>query len=140
MRPAALLAFSLVVLTPALARLERSICGTHRDRAREEVHLHRHVNSKRGRTIALAAGAPAAPRDIGDIAILEDTEGVVARRNEFNLDRRTIQFSPLDSAATRYRFLTGDPSYDSAAATSGAPLLQLGDDDSTPFALPFVFP
>jgi uncharacterized protein (TIGR03437 family) len=140
MRLAPLAVLSLAVLTQGFARLETSVCGTHRDRWREEIHLHRHVTAKRGKRLTVAASAPAAARNIGDIAILDDSDGVVARRNEFNLDRRTIQFSPIDSGATRYRFLTGDPGYDAAAAASGGSLSPLGDDDSTRVPLPFAFP
>jgi len=36
--------------------------------------------------------APAASRDAGDIAILEDAGDIIARRNQFNLDYKMIQF------------------------------------------------
>src|SRR4051812_12128306 len=101
MRPVTLFLLALVNLTQAFARLEKSVCGTYRDRGPEEVHLHRRVNRQRGKSTARAAATAPAARDIGDIAILEDSDGVVARRNEFNLDQRTIQFSPVDPAATR---------------------------------------
>src|SRR2546422_592123 len=105
MRPVAIIVLSLAVLTQCFARLEQSICGTHRDRWKEEIHLHRRVNARRGKTLQLAAGAQAPTRDMGEIAILDDSDGVVARRNEFNLDQKTVQFSPLDSGAGSYRFL-----------------------------------
>src|SRR6266849_6634914 len=140
MRPAPLFVLLLFFSTHVFGRLERSVCGTHRDRLQEELHLHRRVNSQR-KTYALTAAAPAAARaDVGEIAIIEDSDGVVARRNQFNLDRRTIQFLPLDSAAARYRFQTGEASYDEAAASAGSPLSQLGDDDTAPASLPFAFP
>lgn len=139
MRPVALVVLSLVFLTQGFGRLERSACGTHRDRWREEIHLHARVDSKR-RISPLTAIAPSAAFDIGQIAILEDSDGVVARRNAFNLDQRTIQFSPVDSAATRYRFQTGQAGYDEAAATAATPLSQIGDDDTAEVALPFTFP
>src|SRR4051794_7322484 len=101
MRPVILLALSLVALTDTYARLEISICGTHRDRAQEELFLHRRIAAKR-KSLAPNAGATPAARDIGEIAILEDSDGVIARRNDFNLDLKTIRFTPLDAA--RYRF------------------------------------
>src|SRR5882672_5161306 len=76
MRPATLLVLSLAVLIPGFARLEISLCGTHRDSAREEVHLHRHITAKR-RTIALAANPADASSDIAEIAILADANGDV---------------------------------------------------------------
>jgi uncharacterized protein (TIGR03437 family) len=138
MRPVALLVVSALVLTQGYARLEQSLCGTHRDRRQEEIYLHRHVTAKR-KGAALAVAAPAA-QDIGQIAILEDSDGVVARRNEFNLNGRTVQFSPIGADAARYRFQTGESSYDAAAASAGSPLSQIGDDDSVRVALPFTFP
>src|SRR5690348_8506212 len=122
MRPLAVVILSLGVLTEGFARLEESICGTHPDRLQEELHLHRRISSRRGKRLAIAPRIAAALGDTGEIAILDDSDGVVARRNAFNPDGRTIQFSPLDTAATRYRFLTGDPSYDAAAASAGDPL------------------
>lgn len=138
MRLVALLLLLLAVLGQGFARLEKSICGTYRDRWREEVHLHRGEKAKRGVT-RLAANSVGAARDIGEIAILEDSDGVVARRNEFNLDKRTLRFSPVDAGATQYRFALGDASYDGAAASAGSPL-SLGDDDAIRVPLPFTFP
>src|SRR5229473_3061867 len=142
MRPATFILLGLLSLTPSFARLERSVCGTYRDRLREEVHLHRQAAAKRKARPAVAAGmAPAdASHDAGDIAILEDAGDIVARRNDFNLDRKTIQFSPVDGAAARYRFLTSDGGYDAAAASSGSPISPFGDDDTAAFDLPFSFP
>lgn len=142
-RPGAPFLF-LFVLVQAEARLDRDICGTYPDRWKEELHLHRHA-VKRKSSLAVAGSAetaaatPAAARDIGNIAILEDSDGVVARRNEFNLDRKTIQFTPTAGVASRYRFQIGENTYDSAAATQGAPLT-LADDDSSAVPLPFSFP
>src|SRR6185295_14808538 len=76
--------------------------------------------------------------DIGEIALIEDTDGVVARRNDFNLDGKTILFSPL--AGGRYKFQTSGASYDAPAGVAGTPLAALGDDDSIRSPLPFAFP
>ena len=96
---------------------------------------------RRARPTVAAGVAPAdASRDAGDIAILEDAGDIVARRNGFNLDRKTIQFSPVDGAVSRYRFLTSDGGYDAAAASSGSPISPFGDDDTAGFDLPFSFP
>src|SRR5947208_10834311 len=142
MRPAACIVVCLLFVAQSFARLERSVCGTYRDRVLEEVHLHRRAVAKRRARPTVAAGvAPAdASRDAGDIAILEDAGDIVARRNGFNLDRKTIQFSPVDGAVSRYRFLTSDGGYDAAAASSGSPISPFGDDDTAAFDLPFSFP
>ena len=42
----------------------------------------------------MAVPAVSANRDAGNIAIIEDTDGVVARQNEFNLDLKTLRFTP----------------------------------------------
>jgi uncharacterized protein (TIGR03437 family) len=138
MRPAALLIASSVFLTQGFARREQSICGTYRDRGIEEVHLHRQAQARR-KALGAVAIAPAASRDVGDIAIVEDSGDVISRRNDFNLDRKTIQFSPLAGGTARYRFQIADATYDSAAASAGAPLQQFGDDDSAAVSLPFSF-
>ena len=83
--------------------------------------------------------SPTAARDIGEIAILEDSDGVIARRNDFNLDGKTIVFTPVGAA--HYRFQTSSTGeYDAAAATAGTPISGLGDDDSSHVSLPFTFP
>lgn len=82
--------------------------------------------------------AAAAARAVGNVVILEDADGVVSRRNEFNLDQRTVSFLPGPGAAS-YRFETTAGSYDSTAASAGS-RLALDDDDSRLVPLPFPFP
>lgn len=112
---------------------------------REERFLHRQVNRaralRRAQMRALAVEqAAAAVRTVGNIAVLDDSDGVVSRRNEFNLDQRTVTFLPSDAAATRYRYQTGGASYDAGAAGAGSTLVPLTDDDSRLVTLPFSFP
>jgi uncharacterized protein (TIGR03437 family) len=134
---------SLFLLIPQwiLAAGVARVCGTQQGALQAELLLHRQAR----RAAAKAAtrqttSAPAANRDIGDIAIIEDSNRVVGRRNPFNLDRRTLTFLPRDSAAARYRLETAADTFDSAAAENGAPVAGLGDDDSREFRLPFRFP
>src|SRR4051794_30647456 len=94
-----LAAWVLVLLscqTAVLARHDTTVCATTRDTAAESVFLHRQsTRARRLRPAALAApAAPPADRDIGNIAILEDTNGVVERLNQFNLDGRSLVFTP----------------------------------------------
>ena len=112
MRPVAVFIVLLIFLAQGLARQEQSICGTHRDLAQEEVHLHRRMLKKR-------AVRPAVSHDVGDIAVVEDSGDIVARRNDFNLDRKTVQFSTVGGGSASYRFQTTDPSYDASAASAG---------------------
>ncbi len=133
MRPAAVFIVSLIFLAQSFARQVQSICGTYRDRAKEELHLHRQMLKKR-------VVRPAVSHDVGDIAVVEDSGDIVARRNDFNLDRKTVQFSTVGGGSASYRFQTSDPSYDASAASAGSPIPQFGDDDSAPADLPFDFP
>src|SRR5207248_2499985 len=139
MRVVAFVILSLICLQPGLARLDRSVCGTYRDRGQEELHLHRQARARRKGPVANAIVAPAASLDVGDIAILEDSGDIIGRRNDFNLDRKTIQFSPVGGDTARYRFQTSGGGYDAAAAAAGSPLSSLGDDDSASVDLPFAF-
>jgi hypothetical protein len=139
----AILACGLLVLQSGVARQIKVICGTSRERWKEEHHLHRQAVRAR-RAQLQSNGAPAATvrtlsRDIGNVAILEDTDGVVARRNPFDLDQLTLTFLPADSAASAYTFQLSGDSYDAAAASKGIPV-PLGDDDSHEVPLPFAFP
>jgi uncharacterized protein (TIGR03437 family) len=100
--------------------------------------LHRQAARRHARVRPLAGGAGV--RDAGNIVVMEDRDGVAARRNEFNLEQRSLSFVPTAAGATRYRYQVGEPTYDDAAAQSGEPITALGDDDTRTFPLPFSFP
>ena len=119
------------------ARHSIAVCGTNRETTNETLFLHR--QSVRTRLRPLAAAPISANRDIGNIAIIEDTDGVVARQNEFNLDLKTLAFIPA-AVASHYSYAVSDGGYDAAAASAGTPLAALDDDDSRQFTLPFAFP
>src|ERR1700722_8673220 len=104
MRPAAIFLLFLLFLAQGFARLERSLCGAYRDRWREELHLHHRATPGRQATAALVRAASDASPDVGDIAILEDSGGVVARRNLFNLDQKILKFSPVGGNTALYSF------------------------------------
>ena len=121
----------------AFPRSELQICGTYPERGAEELALHRRVASRQAARMKarLAAGRPSASRDIGHLAILEDADGVVERRNTFNLSQRAIAFTNNSGS---YRF-TLDAAYDSAIASAGTVVDGLADDDSRNLNLPFPF-
>src|SRR5437870_4959992 len=106
MRPVVVFIVSLISLTQSFARQEQSICGTYRDRAQEELHLHHQAMKKRVVPARAIAAAPPVSHDVGDISIVEDSGDIVARRNDFNLDRKTVQFSTVGDGWARYRFQT----------------------------------
>jgi hypothetical protein len=84
-------------------------------------------------------GHPAA-RDIGEIVILPDDGGIIARRNPFDLDHQTLTFTPAAPLNAAYVFQVTVGTYDAAAAAAGM-ALTLADDDSrqVPIAFPFPF-
>lgn len=136
--PALALLLSVALLH---GRQETRSCGTYADKWREEVHLHRQaVRSGSKRLRAASAERSAVRSDVGNIALLDDTDGVVARRNLFDLNGRTLSFLPTSTAAVRYRFELGANTYDQNSALAGTPLNGLGDDDSREVQIPFSFP
>jgi uncharacterized protein (TIGR03437 family) len=142
-----LLACSVVVWAIGLSARQPEIpgCGTHDRNAKEELFLH--YESLRSRGVqrsthlkSIAAAAAATTKDYGNIAVIEDTDGVIARRNVFNVDQKTITFTPSSPGAARYGVKSGAASFDRDAALRGAPLSGLGDDDTRRVPIPFPFP
>lgn len=135
--------FAVVAGCLLFGRSDPPGCGTHPERTKEELFLHsqaaRHRLEGGLPLLATQPGFAAVARDIGQIALIDDSNGVVARRNPFDLNRKTLRFLPSRTASGVYRFEVAGPSYDSDAAAAGA-LLKLGDDDSKPLPLPFTFP
>lgn len=140
-----LLFFCLLIAAPVQSRQDPVTCGTHRDRAQEEFALHqraveqRRLDTRSGRT---AASAPKRPitTTVGDLVLMADSDGVVSRRNSFDLDGLTLVFSPTAEVAGRYRFELGEASFEDAAASGGELLEEIGDDDAREIPLPFSFP
>src|ERR1700736_1380616 len=95
----------VLCIAPAFARHELALCGTGRETAAETIFLHR--QSLRKPRPRLLNAAALGNRDIGSIAIIEDSDGVVAFPNEFNLDLKTLTFTP------GYRYAVSDGGYDS---------------------------
>jgi uncharacterized protein (TIGR03437 family) len=118
--------------------LNSSGCATSRETPAETAFLHRQMQRAHALR-ARAAAAPAANRDIGDIAIIEDAGGVVERQNQFNLDNNTVAFIPSGTNASHNRYAVTAQGYDAVAA-NGTPLAALDDDDARQVALPFPFP
>ncbi len=125
---------------PAISRQDPSSCGTHGEKVKEQLHLHRRAALRGGRPgLRLSAAAPRA-QDVGDVAILEDSGDLVARYDPFDLDQRTVTFLAASPGAASYRYETSGGSYDPAAAAGGTLLAGLGDDDTREISLPFAFP
>src|SRR5690349_5780475 len=127
----------LCLAAAAVARHDSSVCGTNAETPNERLFLHRQALRARKGLQPRAVAAASRNRDIGNIAVIEDADGIVVRQNEFNLDGKTVRFTP---SAGGYRYAVLDGGYDAAAAATGAPVIALDDDDSRPVALPFGFP
>src|SRR4026209_1114907 len=144
-RVSALLLLSFCMVVPGVARRDRVICGTNPERRKEQLHLHRQaVLARRAARLqsknpSQAAPRRAASRDMGNIVVIDDSDGVVSQRNLFNLDQKTLTFTPTAAQGAKYQFrLSSDP-YDSAAASSGT-ALPLEDDGFKEKQLAFSFP
>lgn len=117
-------------------------CASHADKGHEELHLHLRSDAAGQKTKRAFAGKQAVSLlpDAGNIAQLDAADGVVARRNPFNLNGRTIRFLPVDRTSGKYRYEVAADSYDAAAAQAGSLVSGLGDDDSREVGLSFGFP
>ncbi len=132
-------------LDSSFAKQRLALCGSSPETSKEQTFLHRQALKarlvSRFRTgLAAAPESATAVRDIGNIAVMDDSDGVVSRRNDFNLDRKTVAFNPVSEDAAGYRFQVSGDSYDTAAADAGAALIGLEDDDTRAVRLPFAFP
>lgn len=140
----ALFTTCFLVCQSGAARQIKMVCGTSPEQRKEELHLHRQAERARlGAHLESCGASTSRPHsvavDMGNVAILDDGDGVVARRNPFNLDQQTLTFTPSAALAARYHFRVGAGSYDVAAAASGS-AVALGDDDSREVAIAFAFP
>src|ERR1017187_380506 len=138
-RPGLFLLILVSLVVPLVAHHETGGCGTSRETPAQTLFLHRQAPRARAARIRpQPAAAPSGNRDIGNIAIIEDTDGVVEFQNQFNLDNNSLTFTP--SAAAHYTYSVESQGYDGAAAANGTPLAALDDDDARQVAIPFSFP
>lgn len=130
------------------ARQETTSCGTHAYKLQEEVHLHRQAMARGSKRLRrsltklsgerMIEGKSVRP-DSGNIAILDDADGVVSRRNVFSLNTRRLRFIPsAANGTTSYQYELSENTWD-PSTTSGTRLAGLGDDDTREIALPFPF-
>src|ERR1039458_8021024 len=130
-----------VTAAPVWARHGTAGCGTPASPRAGLLFLHR--KAERGRAARLkpmAAAAASTNRDIGNLAIIENRDGVVETLNQFDLDHATLTFTPVSGGTPGYRYAYSGPGYDGSAATQGSLVAALGDDDARQFTLPFAFP
>ena len=71
------------------ARVPSADCGWFPASFQEEVFLHsRHLATHPAKFARSAAST--VTRDVGDVAVIGDGDGVIGRRNAFNLDGKTL--------------------------------------------------
>ena len=130
---------SALLTQSVFARTDSAVCGSHAERASEELFLHRRsaVALRKNRPSPRLAAPSAASRDSGNIIVLDDGDGVIARRNVFGLDKQTLRFQPVGA---KYQYSVVAGGFDAAAAASGTELTGLGDDDSRKIPILFAFP
>jgi uncharacterized protein (TIGR03437 family) len=101
------------------------------------VFRHRQEQLRRGQQAALAAEPVRALReDAGNVAIIDDSGGVVLRPNRFDLEGLSLTFVPSNGL---YSVAPGPAALDQPARDFGVPVV-LDDDDAEVVALPFAFP
>ncbi|WP_321469856.1 hypothetical protein [uncultured Paludibaculum sp.] len=113
-------------------------CGTQRGNWLEKQNLHR-TSTRRLKTQA-ARQATTFQQDYGNIAVMDDSDGVVASPNPFDLQGKTLEFLPLIGTSSPYGFTVRAAEYDTTAATDGQILDGLADDDARAVDLPFTVP
>jgi len=129
----------LLSLSVVQAHQDPVVCGTGPAGARLGYEVHQSMARTVKKRSPLAMANAALP-DAGQIALMDDTDGAVARRNDFNLNQKTVRFVPTVANASKYRVEAAGNSYDAAAGTSGVLVFGIGDDDTRDLDLPFAFP
>jgi uncharacterized protein (TIGR03437 family) len=133
-----------VTVAPAMARHDTAGCGTTGTTPAEVLFLHRQAARARaarlGPLAAAATVTASTNRDIGNVAIIENRDGVLETSLLFDLDNSTLTFTPAAGATPGYRYAYSGLGYDGSAAAQGSPVVALGDDDARQFTLPFAFP
>ena len=137
----ALIAIALLLCSPASARnASVTECGTGPNVHAIERFLHHHSRMRRvaesGSIQSLGMPSAANNYDVDGVAVINDSDGVISRRNPFSLDKTTVRFTPVSAGGYRI----DNPAAGDASTVDATPLSGLGDDDSRSVQLPFVFP
>src|ERR1019366_4316082 len=98
-----------VTAAPVWARHGTAGCGTTATTPAEVLFLHRQAERARAaRPRPLAAATASTNRDIGNLAIIENRDGVVETLNQFDLDHATLTFTPVSGGPPRIAPLFDD--------------------------------
>ncbi len=138
---------ALIIRTPLTAESDRRPADLSSPLTLQLIHQQNLVaRAAKGlempRTVSLAADPEPVDElvvdDIGNLAVVDDGEGVFLPPLDFDLNGKTLAFLPADAAAG-YTYTTRDGGYDSQAAADGE-FVVLRDDDSLFLPLPSPFP
>lgn len=113
--------------------------GTYRGRILTEQFLHEQSVARRPKRKAAGLDpepAGVARPDVGNIAVIDTSDGVVIEPNTLDLRDLSIHFLPN---GTGYSAASGTTAFDDEARDNGI-ALTLGDDDAQTVSLPFPFP
>jgi uncharacterized protein (TIGR03437 family) len=110
--------------------------GTYRGRILTERFLHKQSWARRS-TVKASSENPAVLRDdVGNIAVIDTSGGVVIEPNAFDLSNLSVSFVPGNG---QYASSAAETAFHEQARDDGIPI-QLADDDAQPVGLPFAFP
>lgn len=113
--------------------------GSYRGRILTELFLHEQSLARRvqGKTSRLAPEPKGAVRpDVGNIAVIDTSDGVVIEPNVFDLQNLTISFTRAENG---YTATSGPTAFNDQSRDDGVPV-PLSDDDAQEVSLPFTFP
>ena len=113
--------------------------GSYRGRILTELFLHEQSLARRvQRKAARLAPEPKGVirSDVGNIAVIDTSDGVVIEPNVFDLQNLSISFTRAENG---YTATSGPTAFSDQSLEAGVPV-SLGDDDTQEVSLPFLFP
>jgi len=124
-------------LLSAASESDATGSGTYRGRILSDLFMRRQRLARNPQMAKLSAESRPAPRqDVGEIAIIDTSNGVVPDPNPFDLGATSLLISPSGSG---YTVAPGNQGINLDALGGGLPLT-LADDDVREIRLPFAFP
>jgi len=129
----------LLAAVPALRAADEGWCGTTAEGSREALALHAwaaaagHPDTSSAHAASSAQAAAPADLDVDHVALLDDRNDLVIRRNPFDLDGRAVRLQP--NAAGGY-----DPVPLALPLDAPGAALAVAEEGAVAVDLPFAFP
>ena len=120
-------------------------CGSFEGRTRQALFLHRQASRRSAERTLLARKAEPRKRTFGagtptgTAANGAEVNPMFIPLNPFDLDNRTLTFTPDNAQSTSYRYALEGAPFDVSKAGTGSVRLPLSDDDSYRVQFPFPF-